>query len=119
MGNFLWQYPVKAHVPPARDTSDWSENAGLDKWMGESPDIRFRKPFLLPAIAAGSFFLGREIDSPDKWYGELPDIQFRTPVLSKAIQSGSFSFQLTTEQFPKVYRPPKLQFILQKRKAIF
>jgi hypothetical protein len=116
---FMWQYQVKAHVPPAQFADDWVEVPSLNKWMGESPDIRFRKLFLLPAIAAGSFFLGREINSPDKWFGELPDIYFPKPVLSKAIQSGSFSLQLTTEQFPKVYRPPRLQFIVQKRRAIF
>ena len=63
-----------------------------DKWLPELPDLYLDKPFLNPAIIAGSIF--EEIKGailalpcPDKWMPETPDLYFPKPELSDAIRA--------------------------------
>jgi hypothetical protein len=84
-----WQYQIKADV-----ASTQPEASRVDKWIGQRPDYIFRKPALIAAIVAGSFFFGMppasEAVKLDKWAGRRPEIiTVAKPGLSRAIQAGA------------------------------
>ena len=80
----------------AEPVSTLPESPRIDKWMGNAPAQLFRKPALIAAILAGSFFWNTttlpETPHVDAWSSQRPTNLYQRTGLSRANQATGMSF---------------------------